>query len=99
MGQSELMKTRWMWMAGWLAIGMLIAGISVSPMRGQEKAAAATEQPRAYDVSREVTLVGKVLSYRASHATPPLGPRAMLQTPSGAIDVHWETRSCWKRII
>jgi hypothetical protein len=35
-----------------------------------------------------VTLVGKVLSYRASHATPPLGPRVMLQTPSGTIDVH-----------
>jgi hypothetical protein len=88
MGQSELMKTRWMWMAGWLAIGMLIAGISVSPMRGQEKTAAATGQPRAYDVTRELTLVGQVVSYSASNATPPLGPRAMLQTPSGAIDVH-----------
>jgi hypothetical protein len=87
MGQSKLMKTRWMWMAGWLAMGMLIAGISVSPMRGQEKTAAATEQPRAYDVSREVTLVGKVVSYSASNATLPLGPRVMLQTPSATIDV------------
>jgi hypothetical protein len=86
MGQSKLMKTRWMWMAGWLAMGMLIAGISVSPMRGQEKTAAATEQPRAYDVSREVTLV-KVVSYSASTATLPLGPRVMLQTPSATIDV------------
>jgi hypothetical protein len=88
MGQSKLMKTRWMGMAGWLAISMLIAGISVSPMRGQEKTAAATEQPRAYDVSREVTLVGKVVSYSVSNATPPLGPRVVLQTPSGTIDVH-----------
>jgi hypothetical protein len=68
-------------------MGMLIAGISVSPMRGQEKTAAATEQPRAYDVSREVTLVGKVVSYSASNATLPLGPRVMLQTPSATIDV------------
>ena len=87
MGQSKLMKTRWMWMAGWLAISVLIAGISANPMRGQEKTATATE-PRAYDVSREVTLVGKVVSYSASNATPPLGPRVMLQTPSGTIDVH-----------
>lgn len=86
MGQSK-MKTRCMWMAGRPAIGMLIAGISVSPIRGQETAAA-TEQPRAYEVTREVTLVGKVLSYSASHATPPLGPRVMLQTPSGTIDVR-----------
>jgi hypothetical protein len=82
MGQSKLMKTRWMWMAGWLAMGMLIAGI-----RGREKTAAATEQPRAYDVSREVTLVGKVVSYSASNPTLPLGPRVMLQTPSATIDV------------
>jgi hypothetical protein len=84
MRQSEFVKTRWM--AGWLAVATLIAGSSAIPMTGQQKTAAA--QPRAYDLGREVTLVGKVVSYSVSSAAPPLGPRVTLQTPSGTIDVH-----------
>ena len=86
MRQSEFVKTRWM--ASGLAIAVLVAGTGASPIRGQEKTAAATEQARGYDVSREVTLIGKVTSYSASYAVAPLGPHVTLQTPSGTIDVH-----------
>ena len=86
MRQSEFVKARWM--AGWLAVAALMVGSSATPMRGQEKTAAATEQPRTYDVSREVTLVGKVISYSAPAVVAPLGPHVTLQTPSGTVDVH-----------
>jgi len=86
MRQSEFVKARRI--AGWLAVAALMAVSSASPTRGQEKTAAATEQPRTYDVSREVTLVGKVISYRAPDVVAPLGPRVTLQTPSGTVDVH-----------
>lgn len=68
-------------------MAVLMAAISASRMSGQEKTAGATE-PRAYEVSREVTLAGKVVSYSAANATPPMGPRVVLQTSSGTIDVH-----------
>jgi hypothetical protein len=86
MRQSEFVKARWM--AGWLAVAALMAGINASFSSGQEKTAAVTAPPRAYDVSREVTLVGRVVSYSASAVVPPLGPHVTLQTPSGTVDVH-----------
>lgn len=43
---------------------------------------------RTYDVNREQTVVGTVLTYAASSETPPLGPHLTLQTASGVVDVH-----------
>jgi hypothetical protein len=86
MRQSEFVKTRWM--AGWLTVAVLLAGTGASSLSGQEKTAGVTEQPRAYDVSREVTLIGKVVSHSVFSAVPPLGPHVMLQTPTGTVDVH-----------
>lgn len=42
----------------------------------------------AYDLNREVTLVGTVVSYSSTSKTPPAGPRVLLQTPSGVVDIH-----------
>ncbi len=50
----------------------------------QEKASPS----RSYDVSRETTLVGTVLTYSSSSKSAPLGPRITVQTSAGVIDVH-----------
>jgi hypothetical protein len=54
----------------------------------QQKTESAAQQRRAYDVSREVSLQGTVVSFTESARTPPLGPHVVIQTPSGQIDVH-----------
>ena len=41
-----------------------------------------------YSASRETTLQGKVMEYRDTSATPPLGAHVKLQTASGVTDVH-----------
>ena len=55
---------------------------------GQEKPAVVAIQPAVYDLSREMTLAGKVLSYSASSAVPPWGPHVTLRTASGVIEIH-----------
>ena len=42
----------------------------------------------AYDSTQETVVEGIVLSYTAESATPPIGAHLVLQTASGAIDVH-----------
>ena len=42
----------------------------------------------AYDPTHETVVEGTVLSYTAESATPPIGAHLVLQTASGAIDVH-----------
>jgi hypothetical protein len=66
----------------------IIVGTIAGAVCGQEKPAAVAVQPGAYDMSREVTLVGKVVSYSASSAVPPWGPHAKLQTASAMMDIH-----------
>jgi len=41
-----------------------------------------------YDVTRESTLTGTVLSYVEASSTPPLGAHVAVQTASGVVDVH-----------
>ena len=54
----------------------------------QQQAPSAAQQKRSYDVSREVSLQGTVVSFTENSATPPLGPHVVIQTGSGQIDVH-----------
>jgi len=42
----------------------------------------------AYDATQETVVEGTVLSYTAESPTPPIGAHLVLQTASGAIDVH-----------
>ncbi|MGC1484502.1 MAG: hypothetical protein WA789_11975 [Candidatus Acidiferrum sp.] len=48
----------------------------------------AAEINTSYDVSRESILVGKVLSYTAASAVPPLGAHVSIQTVYGPVDVY-----------
>jgi len=43
---------------------------------------------RAYDVSREVSMQGTVVSFTENSSTAPLGPHVVIQTTSGQVDVH-----------
>lgn len=76
----------------WLGIGTIGALFFVAGSTfAQEKSALpvpSASSKQAYDLNREQTLVGTVVSFTASSATPPLGPRLALQTPSGVVDVH-----------
>jgi len=79
-------KIRWLSL-GTASVLLLAAGISLAQERtGQPAANSSAKQ--AYDLSREQTLVGTVISYSASSSTAPLGPRLILQTASGDVDVH-----------
>ena len=54
----------------------------------QQASPTAASHPAAYDLKRENTLVGTVVSYTAAATTVPFGARLSLQTGSGVIDVH-----------
>ncbi|HMD41444.1 MAG TPA: hypothetical protein VKH45_00090 [Candidatus Acidoferrum sp.] len=76
----------------WLSVAT--AGILLLCARSnfaQNRAAPPTQNlssAEAYEVSRELTLVGTVLSFAPSSLSAPLGPRLRLETPSGIVDVH-----------
>jgi hypothetical protein len=46
------------------------------------------QQLRAYNLGREVFLLGTVIKFDAASSTPPLGAHLLLQTSSGQVDVH-----------
>ncbi len=76
----------------WLSLGtasalLLVAGTSVAQDKAAQPAANSSSR-QAYDLRREQTLVGTVISYSASSSASPLGPRLILQTASGDVDVH-----------
>jgi hypothetical protein len=54
----------------------------------QQTQTAAAQASSTYDLSRETTLVGKVVSYTAESAVPPIGAHATIQTVYGPVDVH-----------
>jgi hypothetical protein len=45
-------------------------------------------RPTAYDVSRETTLQGTVVSYTEESSRAPIGARVTVQTARGPVDVH-----------
>ena len=54
----------------------------------QQAATSAAQRPVAYDVNREVSLLGTVVKYEPASDAPPLGAHVLLQTQSGQVDVH-----------
>lgn len=64
---------------------------TAAQLRAQDKPASAPHSAssfQAYDLNREQTFVGTVVTYNSSSTTAPAGPRVSLQTPSGLVDVH-----------
>lgn len=67
--------------AGWLCMSLMFAGAASA----QQKV---NDLRSGYDPGREVNLVGTVTSFVANSQTGPLGAHVIVQTASGAVDVH-----------
>jgi hypothetical protein len=68
----------------WL-VAVLLFSVSAA---AQQKAQNTAEQRRSYDLSREVSLQGTVVSFAENSSAAPLGARVVIQTASGQVDVH-----------
>jgi len=79
------MRTRTLIVLG-VAAGI---GLSCGMAAAQEKPVSSlSSNLAAYNLRREVTLVGTVQAYTSSSQTPPHGPHVALLTASGTVDVH-----------
>jgi hypothetical protein len=69
-------------------IGTVLLGSGLLiPMAGAQQKSA-PQQSSGYDVSREVSIQGSVLSYSETSSAAPFGPHVTIQTGSGILDVH-----------
>src|SRR5713226_3520872 len=73
------------WSGALLAIALIFTGTAAAQRIQGAKTAPRTA---AYEVSREVTLVGAVQKFSENSDALPLGAHVLLQTASGAVDVH-----------
>ena len=71
-----------------LAANFAAIFLFASSARAQQAAQQTTQQLRAYDVRRESSIQGTVVSFTENASTPPLGARVSIQTSSGILDVH-----------
>jgi hypothetical protein len=69
----------------WIICALLGPGIASAQ---QQKVQTLPQSNRAYDMSRETVLEGKVLQYTSAATAPPLGAHVSVETASGVIDVH-----------
>ena len=70
----------------WLAGAVLSCGVASA--QTQQKAHPFSQSTRAYEMSRETVLEGKVLQYPAASTVAPWGARVTVQTGAGIVDVH-----------
>jgi hypothetical protein len=62
--------------------------LAVSFAGAQQQSSAVSQTNGFYDLSRETVLQGKVLSFTAESAVPPIGAHVSIQTVYGPVDVH-----------
>lgn len=77
-------KKQLIWGIFVIALALFCASLAI----GQQKPTTIPQLNLAYDVTREAVVQGTVTSYTATSDVPPVGPHAMIQTASGAVDVH-----------
>lgn len=71
-----------------LAAALFSSAVNLSAQEKPPVASQSANSLNAYDLNREVTLVGTVIAYSSSSTTAPAGPRVSLQAPSGLVDIH-----------
>jgi hypothetical protein len=71
-----------------ITILMAAGAFSAAAFGQQNMAANAKAEFAAYDTTRETTLIGTVQTYTPSAEAAPRGAHVILQTSSGAVDVH-----------
>jgi hypothetical protein len=65
--------------------------LPASPVLAQRpgaNAVSAKSVPNAYDIAKDVSLQGTVVSFTENSQTPPIGAHVLLQTSAGNVDVH-----------
>jgi hypothetical protein len=74
------------WRVGivWL-VGVLLLSTIAS---AQQKAQTVPQRNLSYDISREISVQGSVISYSEISSAAPFGPHVTLQTSSGVLDIH-----------
>jgi hypothetical protein len=71
------------------SVGLCSVLLLCANAAAQQKAqSAVAQQGRAYEMSRELSVQGTVVSFAENSSTAPFGPRAVIQTTSGQVDVH-----------
>lgn len=70
------------------ALSLIAAGLLARTVSAQEPNAVAAKSFAAYDLQREGTVVGTVISFHSDVDVPPHGAHVLLQTGSGILDVH-----------
>src|SRR5258705_13697469 len=70
--------------SAWLCAVLLFCASTGAQQNTQSTA----QQMRAYEVSREFSMQGTVVSFTENSSTAPLGPHVVIQTASGQVDVH-----------
>ena len=71
-----------------LSLVLLSLGFFGGAVLAQEPATVTSRPAAGYDLQREGTVVGTVVSYTQASTTPPLGAHVILKTSSGNLDVH-----------
>jgi hypothetical protein len=61
---------------------------SAFAQRPGSNAVAAKPAPGTYDIAKDVSLQGTVLTFTENSQVPPLGAHVLLQTSAGNVDVH-----------
>jgi hypothetical protein len=72
---------------GCIGIALLGSALLLATMASAQQKSA-PQRNLSYEVSREVSVQGSVISYSVTSSVAPFGPRVTLQTSSGALDVH-----------
>jgi hypothetical protein len=75
---------RWNSLSAWIWMVLLFSASADA----QQTTQSVPQQRRAYDVSREVSLQGTVVSFAENSSAAPFGPHVVIQTTSGQVDVH-----------
>jgi hypothetical protein len=61
---------------------------SAFAQRPSTNAVAAKPAPGTYDIAKDVSLQGTVLTFTENSQVPPLGAHVLLQTSTGNVDIH-----------
>jgi len=72
----------------YLGAAALAGALLSASIADAQQPAAVAQANTSYDLSRESTLTGKVLSYTAESAVAPVGAHVSIQTVYGPVDVH-----------
>src|SRR5258708_13189298 len=70
---------------------LVCAAVCAGPASAQRpgaNAVSAKSAPGTYDIAKDVSLQGTVLTFTENSQTPPLGAHVLLQTSAGNVHVH-----------